>query len=220
MQPITPIAKDHQVILEGVEVLRWIADRVEAGDAVEPADIAMVLDFLRDVGCACLDQTASLILRPALERAHERADVQRLRVFLACHQTVRPLLNETAADLEYYQICFGCPPNVKTQPVDSLTTEDDETPLRNAVDLFGEPEEEFPGCFLLHAHLLTKLVRDLIFQEDEALLNKAVELLADPDGQRKIEEFADQERRINAIAMEQSSRLHLLQGKYRYPNCA
>jgi hypothetical protein len=207
MKRMTPISEDHQVILESLTVLRLIAQRVEAGDAVDPADIGMVVGFLRNVGCECLDHTASLILRPALERAKNRFDVQRLQAALGCHVAIRPLLDDTAADVEVFDSFFAPPPSRRTG-----------TSASTDLDLFGEPDEEFPGSFLLHAKLLTKLVGDLILQEDETLLEDAVDLLSDPDGRLKIQEFVDQERRISAIAMEQSPTLHTLQRKYDRPN--
>jgi hypothetical protein len=211
MKRITPIAKDHEVILDGLAVLRLIAGRVEAGVGVDPKDIAFLLDFLRNVGGACLDHTARLILRPALERATESADIRRLRTALACHETVRPLLDDTAADLGVFHN-FGkrlTEPST-VAPLDDGEKEEDEPPL----NFFGEPDEEFPGCFLLHARMLAKLVEDLILEEDEILLNKAMVLLSDPDGRRKIEEFADLEQHISEIALGQSSTLHRLGAKY------
>jgi hypothetical protein len=207
MQRITTLTTDHPAILEGLDVLRLIADHVEAGDAVEPEDIGIVLDFLRDVGCACLDHTASLILRPALKRAREKIAVQRLRSALACHEVVRPLLDETAVDLDFFQSLFVHHSDLRTKRVDSLAS----------ANILGEPEAEFPGCFVLHVRLLTELVEDLIIQEDAFLLKDAVNLLADPDGQLKIGEFADRERRISAIAVEGRPALHRLETKYAHP---
>jgi hypothetical protein len=209
MNRITPIAKDHEAILEGLNVLKLIAVRVEAGEIVDPEDIAIVLSFLRDIGCACLDHTAALILRPALERAKERADVARLRTALACHQTVPSLLEDTVADLEVFRSFFVSPSRLRKRTSGPFAGD--------SVHFIGETQEEFPSCFLLHARLLTKLVSDLIVEEDRALLQNAIDLLSDSEGRRMIEEFANLESHINAIAVERSPTLWLLEAKYSHP---
>jgi hypothetical protein len=191
-----------------------IADRVEAGEVVDPEDIDLVLGFLRNVGCACFDHTARLILRPALERARNGIYVRRLRTVLACHETIRPLLDDTTADVEVFRSFFVRRPNRRTsKPLDTLTDETLETPV-SLLDFFDEPDDEFPSCFLLHAKMLAKLIGNLIREEDEVFLNTAGDLLSDPDGRRKIQEFVDQERFVSAIALEHRSVLHQLEAKY------
>ena len=76
MRQNTPLATDHQLMREGLEVLRLIGDRVEMGQVVEPGDLTTVLGFLRDVGCECLNHTEQYLLRPALERLRELIDAE------------------------------------------------------------------------------------------------------------------------------------------------
>jgi len=60
MSRIAPITAHHPSILECLGVLQLIADRMEAGDFVDPQDVSIVLEFLRDVGCECLADTEKL----------------------------------------------------------------------------------------------------------------------------------------------------------------
>ena len=74
-----------------------------------------------------------------------------------------------------------------------------------------------PEKFVLHAHLFTKLLSDIIVEEDRFLLQTAVDLLDDPEGRRNVEEFAEQERRIRAIAVQAGPTLQRIETKYAYP---
>src|SRR5437764_1394693 len=96
---ITPVAMDHQLIRECMAVLRLIVDRLETDEFVDPADITTVMQFMQDVGCECLEGTEQLLLRPALSRAKQKRDVVRLKTALARHQTIRPLIDDTTAEL-------------------------------------------------------------------------------------------------------------------------
>ncbi len=177
MTRITPITTDHQMILEGLEVLTLIAERLEMNESVETEDINSVLSFLQDVGCKCLHNTEHLLLRPALARAKNKELVQRLRMAVSCHAAVGPLFEDAASEIE------------------------------------------FKKYFVLHAHLLIKLIGDLILEEDHDFLEKVVGLLDNPEGQKHLDQFAEMERNVSAIAVERISKMHQLEAKYAYPKC-
>ena len=139
MQRITPITTDHQLILEGLDVLRLIVNRLETDEFVEPEDITAVLSFLRDVGCECLERTEQLLLRPALLRAKKREHVQRLKTALARHAAIRPLFDDTAAGVTSRKH-FVLRVHLLTKLVGDLILEEDHSLLQAAVDLLGDPE--------------------------------------------------------------------------------
>src|SRR5579884_2420212 len=99
MPRITPLTTDHQSILECLAVLRLLVGRMETDDDVDPADVRTVMDFMRDIGCECLEHTEQLLLRPALSRATQQELSRRLRTALARHHTVRPLVDDATAVL-------------------------------------------------------------------------------------------------------------------------
>src|SRR5262245_35625228 len=101
MTRITPITTDHQMILEGLEVLQLIADRLEMDESVEAEDICSVMSFLQDVGCKCLHNTEHLLLRPALARARNKELVQRLRTAVSCHAVVGPLVEDAVSEIQF-----------------------------------------------------------------------------------------------------------------------
>jgi hypothetical protein len=163
------------MILEGLEVLQLMADRLETDDSVEPDDMVTVVRFLQDVGCKCLDNTAHLLLQPALRRAKNRELVQRLKTAVSCHHVVGPLVEDAASEIHSKKY------------------------------------------FVLHAHLLTKLIGDLILEEEGDLLTQVVNLLDDQEGHRHLEEFAEKERSVSAVAAERIQEMHSLEAKYAYP---
>jgi hemerythrin-like domain-containing protein len=139
MQRITPLTTDHQLILECLEVLRLIANRMEAGDFVDPADITTVLEFMRDVGCECLDRTEQLLLRPAMSRAKEKEQFLRLRTASKRHHTIRPLLDDAASVITSRKH-FVLHAHLLTKVLQDLIVEEDQWLLENAVELLNDPE--------------------------------------------------------------------------------
>jgi hemerythrin-like domain-containing protein len=139
MSWITPIATDHQLILEGLEVLQLIADRLERHEFVDAEDIATVMGFLRDVGVDCLERTENLLLRPALLRADQNEQILRLKKALARHQTVRPLFENTAADVTF-QEHFILHAHLFTKTVSDLIFEEDQALLQGAIELLADPD--------------------------------------------------------------------------------
>ena len=139
MSRIAPITADHQSILECLGVLQLIADRMEAGDFVDPQDVSTVLEFLRDVGCECLDDTEKLLLRPALQRAKQRELAERLQAALACHQVVRPLFENAAADVGFRKF-FVLHAHLLTKLVRDLIQEEEQYLLREVAGLLNDPD--------------------------------------------------------------------------------
>jgi hemerythrin-like domain-containing protein len=139
MSRIDPIAAQHQLILECLGVLQLIADRMEAGDFVDPQDVATVLEFLRDVGCECLDGTEKLLLRPALQRTKQRELAERLQTALACHQAVRPLFDNAAADVGFRKF-FVLHAHLLTKLVRDLIQEEDQYFLWEVAGLLNDPD--------------------------------------------------------------------------------
>jgi hemerythrin-like domain-containing protein len=139
MQRITPLTTDHQLILECLEVLRLIVERMQSDETVDPADIATVLAFMRDVACECLDHTQELLLRPALLRAKNKNHVQHLKAAVARHHTVRPALEDTAA-VTTSRKHFVLHAHLLTKVVSDLIIEEDESLLDQAVELLCDEE--------------------------------------------------------------------------------
>ena len=139
MQGITPLTTDHQLILECLEVLRLIVDRLETDEFVDPEDIVTVLEFMRDVGCECLDRTEKLLLRPALSRAKHKDHVKRLKTAMARHHTVRPLFDDAAAEVTSRKH-FVLHAHLLTKVVGDLILEEDQWLLQAAIDLLDDPE--------------------------------------------------------------------------------
>ena len=139
MSRIAPITADHQSILECLGVLQLIADRMEAGDFVDPQDVSTVLEFLRDVGCECLDDTEKLLLRPALQRAKQRELAERLQAALECHQVVRPLFENAAADVGFRKF-FVLHAHLLTKLVRDLIQEEEQYLLLEVAGLLNDPD--------------------------------------------------------------------------------
>jgi hemerythrin-like domain-containing protein len=139
MKRMTPITTDHQLILQGLEVLRLIADRLEMDEFVEPDDIVSVLGFLRDVGCECLSRTEHLLLRPALTRAKQKELARRLQRALACHAAVRPLFEDLVSDVNFRKY-FILHAHLFTKLVGDLIFEEDHHLLDAAIDLLDDQE--------------------------------------------------------------------------------
>jgi hemerythrin-like domain-containing protein len=139
MKRTTPITTDHQLILEGLEVLRLIADRLEMDEFVEPEDITCVLGFLRDVGCECLSKTEQLLLQPALSRATQKGLVERLQKALACHAVVSPLFEDLVSDVNFSKY-FILHAHLFTKLVGDLIFEEDHHLIDAALDLLQDRE--------------------------------------------------------------------------------
>jgi hemerythrin-like domain-containing protein len=139
MRQNTPLATDHQLMRESLEVLRLIGDRVEVGELVEPGDLTTVLGFLRDVCCECLQKTEEHLLRPALQRAKQEEQIQRFRLALTRRSMVRPLLETTLADTKHTETFV---PNSRrlTLLVTDLIFEEDCSLLQEAMDLLNDAE--------------------------------------------------------------------------------
>src|SRR5438093_1360845 len=137
MQRISSLTTDHQMILECLDILRLIVDRLETDEFVDPADIETVLHFLRDVGCECLDHTEQLLLRPALLRTKRKEQVQRLKSAVARHQAIRPLFDDAAADVPSRKH-FVLRAHLLTKLLADLIAEEDHSLLQAAVDLLSD----------------------------------------------------------------------------------
>ncbi len=139
MQRITPLTTDHQLILECLEVLRLIVDRMQSDDSVDAADVTTVLDFMRDVACECLDCTQQMLLSPALHRATEKAHIQHLKGAVARHYTVRPAF-EDAASVVTSRKHFVLHAHLLTKLVSDLIIDEDRSLLDEAVSLLTDAE--------------------------------------------------------------------------------
>ena len=139
MQRISSITTDHQVILEGLHVLRLIADRMEKNGPVEADDQVAVLGFLRDVGCVCISNTEQLILRPALDRARNHEHIRRLQSALACCYAVQPLFDDLASEVTFRKF-FVLHSKLFTNLVSDIILEGDRSLLQLAVDLLDDAE--------------------------------------------------------------------------------
>lgn len=139
MPRITPLTTDHQLILQCLEVLRLIVDRMDAEESVDAADVDTVLEFMRDVTCECMDRTQELLLRPALLRATQKNHVQRLKAAVARHHTVRPVYEDAAA-VAGSRKHFVLHAHLFTKVVSDLIIEEDESLLDEAVDLLSDAE--------------------------------------------------------------------------------
>ncbi len=139
MQGIPPLTTDHQLILECLEVLRLISERLETEERVETEDIRTVLAFLRDVGCECLAHTEHLLLRPALARARRREDIKLLRTALALHATIPALFDDTASDVTFPKH-FVHHAHLLTKLIGDLIFEEDHYLLQATLDLLTDPE--------------------------------------------------------------------------------
>jgi hypothetical protein len=139
MQRITPVTTDHHLILECLEVFRLMVDRMESDEFVDPADVATILDFMRDVGCECLDRTHELLLRPALLRAKNREHVQRFRSAVKRHHSIRPLLDDATAEVSSRRH-FVLRAHLLTKVMGDLILEQDRSLLAEAVGLLDDAE--------------------------------------------------------------------------------
>jgi len=102
MRATATLARDHQTILCGLEVLRLIGERLEVSHEVDAQDIQAVLRFMDQVAHRCLDNTEEL-LRPAREKSVSGETASVFDAALANHQQVRGLfleLTRTADPLE------------------------------------------------------------------------------------------------------------------------
>lgn len=76
MQAAASRAREHQIIFCGLEVLRLIGERMENRGDVDANDIALVLNFMRDIAHRCLDNTEDILRFASLDGSvtnHERA---------------------------------------------------------------------------------------------------------------------------------------------------
>src|SRR5688572_23893690 len=94
METTAPLARDHQIILHALEVLRLMSERMESDHVVDQRDVGFVLGFFRDVAHECLDNTEKLLLRPALAKATAAQTASRLGATLTNHDQVQTLFVE------------------------------------------------------------------------------------------------------------------------------
>jgi len=139
MQRITPLATDHQWILQSLEVLRLMSDRLDADECVDAEDIKMVLGFLLDVGCECLDHTEQLLLRPALLRAQQRQHIQALKSAVARHKTIRPLFEDALAEVTSRKR-FVLHASLLSKLLEDIIFEEDHSLLPTVMDLLNDPD--------------------------------------------------------------------------------
>src|SRR5690349_13159616 len=132
MTRITPITTDHQMILEGLEVLQLMAERLEMDESVEADDITAVMSFLGDVGCKCLHNTEQMLLRPALARAKNKQLAKRLKTAVSCHTTVGPLFEDAVSGIAYKKD-FVLHVHLLTKVIGDLILEEDQDLLEEAV---------------------------------------------------------------------------------------
>jgi hemerythrin-like domain-containing protein len=69
MKPTEKLSKEHQSILTLTGILARLADRLETGAPVDPADIERTLEFIRVVAQRCHRAKEEDFLFPALEKA-------------------------------------------------------------------------------------------------------------------------------------------------------
>jgi hypothetical protein len=61
MQAAAARTREHQVVLCGLEVLRLMGERMADSSEVDPQDLQIVFDFMRDVAHRCLDNTEEIL---------------------------------------------------------------------------------------------------------------------------------------------------------------
>jgi hypothetical protein len=69
-------AREHQVVLCGLEVLRLIGDRMEDRSEIDRQDLVVVLNFMREVAHRCLENTEEILRFASMEQhiaRHNRA---------------------------------------------------------------------------------------------------------------------------------------------------
>jgi len=104
-----PFAREHHAILQSLEVLRLICDRMEREDYVDSVDLQAVIRFLRDVGQRCLDNTEKLLLRPALARCKATGSEKCLNATVQRHLLVHSLfdkMTEALGSATMNDFCF------------------------------------------------------------------------------------------------------------------
>src|SRR5262245_39742837 len=139
MSRMTPITTHHEMILEGLDVLLLMVDRLELEEFVEPDDITAVLNFLGDVGCKCLEHTEQLLLRPALVRSQRKDLASRLKTAISCHETVKPLFEDAISDIPFRK-SFIMHAHLLTKVVGDLILEEDDSLLQEAIDLLNDTD--------------------------------------------------------------------------------
>jgi len=121
-----PFSREHQAILQSLEVLRLISDRLQRQEFVDTVDLQLVLKFLRDVGQRCLENTEQLLLRPILARAGANAAVSPLNATIQRHLLVHSLFDQMTQALSSATVGeFGLLSEHYTQLLTDLIFEED-----------------------------------------------------------------------------------------------
>ncbi len=69
MKPTQELSHEHQAILLAIRVLEKISDRLEAGQAVDPAHLEKAVDFIKVFADRCHHAKEEDLLFPAMEKA-------------------------------------------------------------------------------------------------------------------------------------------------------
>ena len=69
MKPTTELSQEHQAILLMIRVLERMGDRLEAGQAVDPAHLEQAVDFIKVFADKCHHGKEEDLLFPAMEKA-------------------------------------------------------------------------------------------------------------------------------------------------------
>jgi hemerythrin-like domain-containing protein len=143
MRATATLARDHQTILCGLEVLRLIGERLEVSHEVDAQDIEVVLGFMDKVAHRCLDNTEEL-LRPALEKAAAGETASLCSAALANHQQVRSLFSELTrtADTREAAACdeFAKLSKLYTTLLANVILEERRVLLSVAINIYGDRE--------------------------------------------------------------------------------
>src|SRR5512136_2617308 len=89
MKPTEELSREHQAILTMIRILHKMADRLDAGTAVDPDDLDRSVEFIRVFADKCHHAKEEGHLFPEMERAGIPRDRGPIGVMLAEHEDGR-----------------------------------------------------------------------------------------------------------------------------------
>jgi len=96
MKPTAELSQEHQAILLMISILGTMADRLEAGEKVEPVHLEEAVDFVRGFADKCHHAKEEDLLFPAMEKAGIPRTGGPLGVMLREHVEGRALVKAMA----------------------------------------------------------------------------------------------------------------------------
>jgi hemerythrin-like domain-containing protein len=85
MKPTAELSHEHQAILKMIRILGRMADRLDAGAAVDPEDLEAAVDFVRGFADKCHHAKEEDLLFPEMEKAGIPRERGPIGVMLADH---------------------------------------------------------------------------------------------------------------------------------------